>query len=496
MTLPGWHTDPMGADPATTSQDATRRPGWDPPVPPRHRPHALLIFPLAFVLAAGGLGAWRFLGDDDEPAEWEPRVLPLVEFVERERGLEFDHAVPVDFLSDAEWEQEVRTEESDLTAEERRDDEQAVELMRALGLAEGEVDLLEEANELSTDFVLAFFDPDADRVSVHAEPGTELDVHTQVTLVHELTHALQHQHYDLATILEETEEGSELAVRGLIEGDATNVESAFVATRSQAEQDEYFDRESEVSDPTEDAPAALVVMLGAPYALGPQLASMLDELDRLDRAFAELPSTEEHLLDPVSFVEDDHAEDVDPPELPRDADELDEGEFGAIGLFAVLSERIDPYRALEAADGWGGDVYRTYRVGDRTCFRAQFQGETETDTTRIQRALDDWVLTLPSPFASVRVDGGQILLESCDPGSETELATGDSYDALVVPASRAVIESEAIAGGMDPTAARCTANGVLAETTLDDLLDEESQRFMTEAWQQRVVEIATSCEGA
>jgi hypothetical protein len=119
----------------------------------------------------------------------------------------------------------------------------------------------------------------------------------------------------------------------------------------------------------------------------------------------------------------DDEESVQEPELSDDADELDAGVFGAIGLFSMLAERVDAHEALAAADGWGGGQYVTYRVDGRTCVRAQIVGESRADTERLVRTLDDWVQSLPSAFAKVSVVDELIVLESCDPGASADLAT-------------------------------------------------------------------------
>jgi len=462
---------------------------WAPPTPKPKRRHALLVPVLALALAGAGFGTYQVVRDED--LEWDPNLASLATFVENERGLSFEHPVRAEFLADDEWTDWIRTEESDLTEDDRREMEEAVAFLRALGLAEGDVDLLEEQNDLSTEFFVAFFDPATDRIYVHGDDSSDLDVATRATLVHELTHALQHQHFDLEAMVEEADQAAQLAQRGLIEGDAMNVEDAWVATLSDADQDEYFRTLDEFDDPSTDVPAALAVTAATPYALGPALASMLDRRGELNDAFTDGPTTDEHLLDPISFIEGDEPEDVVAPELPDDAEQLDEGEFGAISLFTVLAERIDASIALDAADGWGGDEYLTYRSEGRTCVRVRTVGESKDDTERIVRALSSWIETLPEPFATVRVDGSEVLLESCDPGSDIDLATGTSYDALELVATRGGLEDLFLADDLAPAQARCMANGFLDEFTIEELQTDDPQ--FAEELQERAFGVAGSC---
>lgn len=95
-----------------------------------------LVFLLALVLVLVVGAAVAVAGDywwlnrgPDHPDEWDSRVDDLVEFVEDERGLEFEHPVYIDFLSEEDFEKEVTSEEPDLTDEEKEalDKDEAVD---------------------------------------------------------------------------------------------------------------------------------------------------------------------------------------------------------------------------------------------------------------------------------------------------------------------------------------------------------------------------------
>ena len=430
--------------------------------------------------------------------EWDARVQPLAEFVEAERGLDFERAVETEFLSDEAWDERVRTDESELTDEDREDAENAESLLRALALAEDDTDIVEEQNDLTSDFFVAYYDPATETIAVQGDESDDLDVTARGTLVHELTHALQDQHFDIERLQNDAGPDAELSVRGLLEGDAMNVESAWVEDLSAEDQDEYFatDEDRTEVDPGEDAPAALAIQAAAPYAFGPALASLVDRNGNLDAAYAEPPDTDEHLFDPVSFVEGDEPDDVDAPALPDGATEIDDGEFGVMAWFTVLAERLDAHVALAAVDGWGGDQYRSYESdAGSVCVRVDVRGETPSDTQGIADALQSWIGSLPEAFATVDVDTADDLVhfESCDPGDGLQLTTGNSFDALVLPASRAYLEDVFVGEGLEPEAARCAATGVVGELTLEELASDDASRFEDPAFQQRVADIASEC---
>ena len=86
--------------------------------------------------------------------------------------------------------------------------------------------------------------------------GTDLDdVDVRVTLVHELTHALQDQHFDLTKLDRGVEtSGEDFALTALVEGDATSVEDDYLFSLPDDEQDAYFAEEPD--DTVDSAPTA------------------------------------------------------------------------------------------------------------------------------------------------------------------------------------------------------------------------------------------------
>src|SRR3546814_7300245 len=95
------------------------------------------------------------------------------------------------------------------------------------------------------------------------------------TLVHELTHALQDQHFDLGKKFDELDndkEGTAAAVyRGLVEGDASRIETAYVASlptdEQQALQKSAETDQGEMLKKMDEVQQILVVLMSTPYAL-------------------------------------------------------------------------------------------------------------------------------------------------------------------------------------------------------------------------------------
>ena len=55
------------------------------------------------MLLVAGVIAWSVRDQPHIPSAWDARVAPIADFVEKERGLDFDHPVDVEFLSPADY---------------------------------------------------------------------------------------------------------------------------------------------------------------------------------------------------------------------------------------------------------------------------------------------------------------------------------------------------------------------------------------------------------
>jgi hypothetical protein len=404
---------------------------------------------LAAIVAALGLAAGAIYlvssgGGPSYPDQWDERVADLAAFVEDERDLSFRHPVAVDFLTADEYAARTRLDEDELTDDDRRRLEGDAALLGALGLVADEFDPVESANDLADTGTLAFYDTITDRITVR---GTELTVDLRVTLVHELVHALQDQHFDLDQMWDDPGvSGEQLAgFVALLEGDATRVEFAYVDALPGDELDSYFDAADQMYEDAQQelgtVPSVLVALQAAPYALGPSLVELIAAdggNHAIDAAFDDPPATTEHMVDPRSYFEEDRASGVEVPEMPEGAEQIGEDDsLGALGLFLVLSERIDPLLALSAADGWGGDAYVVYDDDGATCVDMAFEGDTRADGQEIRRALDEWVASGPAGSAAVDTEGG-LMLTACAPQGGVD-QSGDALAALTLPAVRAQI---------------------------------------------------------
>lgn len=450
------------------------------------------------MVAAVALATRALDSGPPHPDAWDPRVTDLVAFVEEDRDLTFDHAVYVDFLSASDYTKASTDEAAHVAPQDRAELDRYAGELRALGLASGKLDLFEALNAVSDGGTLAFYDPVRQRVIVR---GTTMTVGLRVTLVHELTHALQDQHFDLDRIYDpDLDDGAATAFRALIEGDALRVEHDYtLGELSTSEQDAYDKEyageleESKVS--TRDVPPFVNAAFGVPYLLGQPFVTMLanDGGNRaIDRAFRKPPETEEHLFDPASFLAREKPKRIDLG-LAKRVKVLDDGRFGVPSWYLLLAERIDPIQAFDAALGWGGDAYAVFERGDRTCIRAGFVGDSRSDEAEMAEALDTWAAAMPGGRAKAIDVEGHPGLEACDPGASADMhLTGRSEAALNVPSLWGYLIADA-ATALDAAGARCYARDVLDTLTYEQITDPAGAVFETDDFQQSLTDAFQRC---
>ena len=447
----------------------------------------------AALLAAGAAAAYFAFADrgPDHPSKWDPRVAPLAEFVTHERGLEFDHPVYVDFLTEAAFEEKVTSDEAALDDEGREGLRQATAMIRALGLAGPDVDLFKASNDLAGSSILAYYDDEQERITVR---GTALTAGLRATLVHELTHALQDQHYDIGELLDRDSVSETGIYRALIEGDAERIETAFTDLPSdEGPADAAEPAEEELPVPT-DIPPFLTAMFSAPYSLGEPLVRLIvaeEGMAGLDGALRMASLTDEHLFDPWSLLDGaPPALDVAPPPLRDGERELDRGVMGSVAWYLILESRIDPVVALDAVDGWGGDAYVVFERGEQMCVRIAYEGDQPADVEQMGGALMQWVTAMPSGAASLARDGGLLTLESCDPGGGATAPVEPDESLLLLPVLRAVSSAEIAEdnGDATPVFTRCYVNRIVRETSRGELIGAPGPDF-----EQRLAAMATSC---
>lgn len=418
------------------------------------------------------------------PKRWDPRLEPIAREVAKLRKLDFEHPVAARFLDDAAFEKKVAVDKSKLTPQDKRDLERAQAQLRAVGLIGSGVDLADAFGSLQTSGVLAYYDPDTKRITVK---GTNLDdVSTRVTVAHELTHALQDQHFDLKKLQREAaaDHGSS-ALQTIAEGDAVRIQEAYVKTLSDADQQAYADQDAAIAQQAQTeitaqgVPDTLSVVFQAPYVLGqPMLQSVLarEHEAGIDALFRKPPTADAAFVTPSTLLEHRTFQQVPTPKLA--AGEQRSGkpdQFGSLSLFQVLSSRLDNGTALDAADAWDGDAMVTFTRNGQTCLRSSFAGRGTKGTSTITDALQKWAAQMPAGSATVEGARDRVTLTACDPGRAATAIPNPPFASLVYLASRDSLFAELVNGGLSTAQATCSADTLVRDPTFAPIVQQAGQ---------------------
>ncbi len=429
------------------------------------------------------------------PDDWDPRVADLVQFVQDERGLLYDHPVAIDFLTADEYSDLVakRDQPTDSDIEELR---QLEGELRAVGLISGDVDLVASMGTLEDEGTLAFYDPETERITVR---GTDLTPALRVTLVHEMTHALQDQHFDLKQLDQLDSTDAQDGYRALVEGDATRIENRYVDTLSAADRSAYDEATSSDTPDLGAVPPVLLTLFGAPYVLGTDLVDLLEETGgdkAVNAAFDSPPASDAMLLDPFRFLAHDAATDVPVPPLAEGEERFEDGDLGAIAIYLFLSTRFDVHEALEGVDGWDGDAYVGFKRDGRVCFRVAVATVDADAAVRLEDLLTRWSEAAPATSPKVSRAASTVTFESCDPGASAD-AAGLTYNdsALALPVIRTEIGIGLVHNGAPPEAARCVAGKITDEYSVDELTAADPAQFQTPDFLAQVQGFAQACGG-
>ena len=498
--LPAPPPPPPSSDlPAPPPPPPPPAPTPDDPPPKRHRLRVLaltIVGVLVVGVVAISVRAARD-GGPAHPSRWDPRVADLASFVQQARGLRFDHPVQVDFLTAAAYTKASTTDAGTLGSKDKAQLARDVGQLRAVGVVSGNLDLAAALNKETDSGTLAFYSPKDKRVRVR---GTTMSVGLRVTLVHELTHALQDQHFNLSRLINDKslDDSTSTAHRGLAEGDALRIEDGYVTQKLTKEEKAAYDAEYQGQvdasrKATSGVPPFLEATFATPYALGAPFVTMLFNDGgnaMVDKAFRDPPANEEDLFDPASYLLHEKAVTTD---LDLHVKTQEDGPFSSPSWFLVLAERIDPSVAFNATLGWAGDHYALFQRDGTTCVRAVFRGDTAKDEAEMGTALDLWVAALPGGKAK-RIDvRGHPGFEACDPGPGVDMkVTGRSSDVLALPNAWGYLIAEAVPQ-LGPAGGRCFAAQILQGLSYKQLNDPVQQDALTKVVAERAVSAYGAC---
>jgi len=314
------------------------------------------------------------------------QVRAMAEQVSEARGLPLPEPLDIRVQTPAQVRQAARDELDEPWAEEDLDCAQAQ--LVGLGVVAPDFDLRAATEAVQEAAVAGYFDAEIDRLVVVAREdafvdGAMIRAEDRLTATHELVHAAQDAAFDLYTLRHRDMPTSDidLALRGLVEGDATwwmiplsagqPAEGLRAVPTRFIEQMATQDPTAEVQDPAiADLPPLLRADLVSPYIDGMLFAHTLQVAggtEAVDAAFRDLPLSTEQILHPERYLQRDVPQLLQ-PDVPARA--LGPG-WSAVcddglgeRLLRALFEEVPGVDAIDAAAGWDGDRIRTLRHHD------------------------------------------------------------------------------------------------------------------------------------
>jgi hypothetical protein len=267
-------------------------------------------------------------------------------------------------------------------------------LYAELGLLPEGTDLREVQGSVFGEQVAGYYDPRTGRLRIVDNGGTANAVLDEVTIAHELTHALEDQRFDLDTERAEAGGDAALAYTALVEGTATGVMFEYLKRHFSAEEALGGLLGSAFSgDPTGgNLPPFVLAQLLFPYQRGQRF---VEDLYRraggwtlVDLALRDRPPlSTEQILHPRKWIEVEAPERVGAPEAPPGAGwrRIGTGVLGEWQTSELLA--LGGRRRDDAAAGWGGDRYAVWQRGGDTAVTVRWRWDTRRDAEEFLPAL-------------------------------------------------------------------------------------------------------------
>jgi hypothetical protein len=359
-------------------------------------------FTVSLVLLVLLLGA-GFAFDSDEPAKRAPQAAPATPIatlearVEAIRELRF-RSLPKPAEVTPKQAQRDGLEDLDRSypAGRRHADE---EVLKLLGLLEPGVDLRDVSRSIFGEGVAGYYDPRTKRLRIVKGAQTENRFLNEITISHELTHALEDQRFGLDLEESSGSDDASLANLALVEGTATAVMFTYAERHFSPEQT-LGGLFASLGQDTGDLPPFIEAQLIFPYIQGQKFVQRLHATgggswSLVNSAYRfRPPASTEQILHPDKYLQ------VEQPDRIRlDARPPGDGwrrlAAGTWGEWATGELVANP----DAAEGWGGDRYELWQRGsgdcrapcrDRDALVMRWRWDTPAAAQRFEAALREW----------------------------------------------------------------------------------------------------------
>ncbi len=365
-----------------------------------------VLISFIFLLCAGmSLAFWQQLA----PAQLLKETDDMVQRVARLRGLEPKAAIP----KQVETREEIAAFLRDTVRQEYdpADLQNEGRVLKKLGLVPADMDYVDFTLKLLTEQISGYYDPDRKKFFIAG--WLPLDQQKPV-MVHELTHALQDQHFDLNSIMKQDRKAQNddrvLAHQAIMEGDGMAVMLNYLlepAGRNFAQipdlvfvmRSQFWGMESQF-EVFRSAPMYMKETLLFPYGYGGAFLQKVWAKDpswsAVNKIYSDLPSSTEQIIHPEKYLEQrDNPKPVtmeDPSTtLGGNWKQTYKNTLGEFSLSLVLKQSIPEEQARRAASGWGGDEIRLVSDGPHDGLFGMTTWDTPEDAEKFFSAMGAWL---------------------------------------------------------------------------------------------------------
>jgi hypothetical protein len=357
----------------------------------------------------------------DAPAPAKTWTQPELERVSNEikadietmRGMKFLRPVEVKVADKKDFLDYARKRQEETETPERRSRDEAIAKM--LGAIPADLDLQAALEKLLEEQVGGFYDPSSDAFYLMETFGGDL---AKIILAHELTHALDDQHFDLDAKLKELgqQTDAEWAFAAVVEGSGTSAMNQWTfAHLKDLDRQALIGSQDLGTKGLADAPPFLWKPLIAAYLCGEgflvrtggmNIAMKAAKVDDVKQAFESPPRSFEQILHPKKYWEEAERDDprrirFETSSLPGGWKALGEDTLGELYLGLVTTpvekrkglDASNPFAILgieytnKASVGWGGDRVVLLGRGEARLLQLVTLWDTPEDAVEFHDAL-------------------------------------------------------------------------------------------------------------
>jgi hypothetical protein len=393
---------------ACTSEPSPPAPSETPPETPSGDPVEVVVGPTSAAEAMRRLCvAPDIEADPVKEVPTPPPIAEVADQVESVRGLEYDRPVNIEPITEAEMDQ--RLADYLGTYYPKRFYARRSEAWQTIGALPPDIGYLEAIDAYQQGQVLGFYNSQNEELVYTGD--AQLNRIEQFVLAHELTHAIDDQHFDLDRLdglVARCQDERFQAALGIVEGSANHFATQVLIRFPIQEVG------SIPEDGTQEVPPFIVEIMAYPYTTGQRFADALSDADgpsAIDDALETFPTTTEQVMHPTKFPHEAE-ESVDvadfAPTFGSGWRDLDAMAVGELWLRALLHLRLEDEVAASAAAGWGGGTYRAWSDGDDVAVIMSTVWDTPKDAQQFSDALEGWVSRGTLPGLVMDADGTMV----------------------------------------------------------------------------------------